>query len=170
MDPHFSKEIIVKETTEPSAPGAGYVYVYAKSDGLLYSKDDAGVETAMGGGSNSLYAERSYYEGNTPLAVGTYPFMVARTAMTITRIDAEVDATPLNPPHVYLYKNGASFSAGVTIDGGPNYDGNRHKSTSVSLSVAAGDRLELVVSDDGGYMGSNQAEGPLIIGIEFNRA
>jgi hypothetical protein len=50
MDPHFSKEIIVKETTAPSAPDAGYVYVYAKSDGLLYSKDDAGVETAMGGG------------------------------------------------------------------------------------------------------------------------
>lgn len=50
MDPHFSKEIIVKETAEPSAPDAGYVYVYAKSDGLLYSKDDAGVETAMGGG------------------------------------------------------------------------------------------------------------------------
>jgi hypothetical protein len=122
------------------------------------------------GGSNSLYAERSYYEGNVRLAIGTYPFMVARTAMTITRIDAEVDTTPFNPPVVYLYKNGDFFSAEVTIDGGPNYDGNRHKSTSVSLSVAAGDRLELFVSDDGGYMGSNEAEGPLIIGIEFNRA
>jgi hypothetical protein len=55
MDPHFSKEIIVKETTEPSAPDAGYVYVYAKSDGLLYSKDDAGVETAMGGGSGATF-------------------------------------------------------------------------------------------------------------------
>lgn len=122
-----------------------------------------------GGGSNSLYAERSYYEGNAPLVVGTYPFMVARTAMTITRIDAEVDATPFNPPYLYLYKNGVFFS-GFTVDGGPNYAGNRHKSTSVSLSVAAGDRLELVIADDGGYMGSNQAQGPLVVGLEFTRA
>lgn len=169
MDPHFSKEIIVKETTEPSAPDAGYVYVYAKSDGLLYSKDDAGVETAMGGGSNSLYAERSYYEGGT-LSSETFHFMVARTAMTITRIDAEVSSTPYNPPTVGIYKNGTRIGSAITIDGGPNSYGNRHKSISVNASVAAGDRLELSIEDAGDYQTVDYATGPLIIGLEFTRA
>ena len=45
---------IVKETAEPGTPAAGMVYIYAKADGLLYSKDDTGVETALGGGGDSL--------------------------------------------------------------------------------------------------------------------
>lgn len=123
-----------------------------------------------GGGSNSLYAERSYFEGNAPLVVGTYPFMVARTAMTITRIDAEVDGTPLDPPTFYIYKNSDPLSSVITVDGGPNSYGNRHKSTAVSLSVAAGDRIELYVNDAGDYGGVDPAEGPLVIGLEFTRA
>jgi len=35
------------EGASPSTPAAGYVAVYAKADGLLYSKDDAGVETVV---------------------------------------------------------------------------------------------------------------------------
>ena len=38
------------EVTAPSTPATGKVAVYAKSDGLMYSKDDAGLETALGGG------------------------------------------------------------------------------------------------------------------------
>lgn len=37
--------IDVKEEAAPGNPPAGYVRVYAKSDGRLYSKDDAGVES-----------------------------------------------------------------------------------------------------------------------------
>lgn len=36
------------EAAAPSTPAAGKVRVYAKTDGLLYSKDDAGTETALG--------------------------------------------------------------------------------------------------------------------------
>jgi hypothetical protein len=90
--------------------------------------------------------------------------------MTITRIDSEVDSTPNNPPTFYIYKNGSALSSAITVDGGPNYDGNRHKSTAVSLSVAAGDRIELYVDDTGEYIGVNPSGGPLIIGLEFTRA
>lgn len=38
------------EGVAPGTPGAGKVSLYAKADGLLYSKDDAGAETALGGG------------------------------------------------------------------------------------------------------------------------
>jgi hypothetical protein len=125
--------------------------------------------SGSGGGANSLYAERSYFSGGT-LGQGVLPFMVARTAMTITRIDSEVNATPNNPPTFFIYKNGAALSSVITIDGGPNSYGNRYKSTAVSLSVAAGDRIELYVDDTGEYIGVDPSEGPLIIGLEFTRA
>jgi hypothetical protein len=37
-----------KEVASPATPPAGFVEVYAKADGFLYSKDDAGVETQVG--------------------------------------------------------------------------------------------------------------------------
>ncbi len=41
---------IWNEESAPSTPGAATVAVYAKSDGLMYSKDDAGTETLMSSG------------------------------------------------------------------------------------------------------------------------
>lgn len=38
------------EAAAPSTPASGIVRIYAKSDGLLYSKDDAGSETLVSGG------------------------------------------------------------------------------------------------------------------------
>lgn len=50
------------EFAEESAPGSassGFVRLYAKSDGLLYSKDDAGTETQVsgGGGGSALVCD-----------------------------------------------------------------------------------------------------------------
>lgn len=39
------------EASAPSTPASGNVVLYAKSDGLLYSKDDAGTETLVSGGA-----------------------------------------------------------------------------------------------------------------------
>lgn len=38
------------EAAAPGTPAAGKVRIYAKTDGLFYSKDDAGVETVVTGG------------------------------------------------------------------------------------------------------------------------
>lgn len=43
--------IVFNEESAPSTPASGTVAVYAKSDGLLYSKDDAGTETLVSGGA-----------------------------------------------------------------------------------------------------------------------
>jgi hypothetical protein len=49
------------EISAPSTPASGKVRLYPKSDGLFYSKDDAGVETlvsgGVGGGGGSLTVE-----------------------------------------------------------------------------------------------------------------
>jgi hypothetical protein len=39
------------EAAAPGTPASGIVRIYAKSDGLLYSKDDAGTETLVSGGA-----------------------------------------------------------------------------------------------------------------------
>lgn len=43
--------IDMTEGAAPATPGTGEVRVYAKTDGLLYSKDDAGTETLVSGGA-----------------------------------------------------------------------------------------------------------------------
>ena len=47
--------ITVPEIAAPSTPASGTVHIYAKSDGKLYIKDDAGTETDLtGGGGGSI--------------------------------------------------------------------------------------------------------------------
>jgi hypothetical protein len=45
---------VFPEVAAPGTPDAGYVYVYAKSDGKMYRKDDAGVETELGGAGGGM--------------------------------------------------------------------------------------------------------------------
>jgi hypothetical protein len=47
------------EAAAPATPAASRVVVYAKTDGLMYSKDDAGTETAMSDGSAAHIADTS---------------------------------------------------------------------------------------------------------------
>ena len=39
--------LLLDEQTAPGTPSTGQVVVYPKSDGFLYSKDDAGTETQL---------------------------------------------------------------------------------------------------------------------------
>jgi hypothetical protein len=128
---------------------------------IAWATDETG-----GGGTNTLYAERSYF-GTSNVETGTQLFMVARTAMTISRVDAEVQSG--NAPSFQLYKNGVTLMSDLTIDGDGN--GNTlYKSEPVSFSLVAGDKLEVQITNNGEYMASGAAVGPLMIGIEFARA
>ena len=128
------------------------------------------VSTNSSSWVNSLYAERSYF-GTGNLSGGiTEPFMVARTAMRIIRIDSEIYSALGGFPRFYIYKNGTTLTAEISVNGGPNYAGNYYNSTVVELSAAAGDRIEVYVSVDGSDGGaSTPAAGPLMVGLEFIR-
>lgn len=41
-------QLLIPEGTAPATPGAGVVSLYAKADKRLYTKDDDGVESALG--------------------------------------------------------------------------------------------------------------------------
>jgi hypothetical protein len=62
----------LSEISAPATPASGKVRLYAKSDGLLYSKDDAGVESQLSGSGGSGLGDPG---GNG---------IVARTALNTT--------------------------------------------------------------------------------------
>src|SRR5688500_9585204 len=64
-------KVILTEAAAPAAPAAGQVKLYAKADGLLYSKDDAGAETALGGGGSGDVATDAIWDAKGDLAGGT---------------------------------------------------------------------------------------------------
>lgn len=51
--------IRLSEAAAPSTPASGKVIIYAKTDGLVYGKDDAGTETQMSNGSTIITLKAS---------------------------------------------------------------------------------------------------------------
>lgn len=66
------------EAAAPATPSSGYVRIYAKTDGRIYSKDDAGTEygpfdEAGGGGADlSSFRLASVADDPTEIPLGTY--------------------------------------------------------------------------------------------------
>ena len=61
------------EAAAPGTPASGIVRIYAKTDGSLYQKDDAGTETGLagGGGGSDGYGPSGVYSPDRPPASGT---------------------------------------------------------------------------------------------------
>lgn len=60
------------EVAAPATPSAASVVVYAKSDGLLYSKDDAGTETLVSGGGSTFRKAVVYRTSTQAIATATW--------------------------------------------------------------------------------------------------
>lgn len=67
----YPTQIDFTEGAAPGTPAAGKVSLYAKADGLLYSKDDAGAETALGGGGAGYPGVTTGGTGSLDMAQGT---------------------------------------------------------------------------------------------------
>jgi len=59
--------LLFSERTAPGVPGANHSAIYVKSDGLFYSKDDAGTETVLSGGGGST---SSHYNDDIAVTFG----------------------------------------------------------------------------------------------------
>lgn len=55
----FYQHILGAEIAAPSTPASGYAAIYAKSDGLWYGKDDAGLETKLSNEASATAATAS---------------------------------------------------------------------------------------------------------------
>lgn len=74
---------LISEGGSTATPAAGRVTVYAKADGLLYSKDDAGVETLVSGGSGGVQA----FGG--ALAYNSTTQSINNDTLTLATLDSE---------------------------------------------------------------------------------
>jgi hypothetical protein len=63
------------EAAAPATPAAAQVRLYAKADGLLYSKDDAGAETLVSGGAGG---------GSADLAGKELDYVAITSAVSVT--------------------------------------------------------------------------------------
>lgn len=85
----------VSEVTAPGTPASAKVRIYAKSDGLMYSKDDGGVETALGGGGGSSVRTVSVQFGGPGGSISASDTVWVRVPYTgtITKVSLLADAT-----------------------------------------------------------------------------
>jgi len=82
----MTAQIMLPNDTAPATPPTGYSTIYTKADGLFYTKDDAGVETALGGGGGS---------GTVTEVSGTAPIQVATgTTAPVVSITAATPSLP----------------------------------------------------------------------------
>lgn len=66
-----SEIILTENATPPSTPSSTKVTIYAKSDGLLYSKDDAGNESSLSAAGSGDVATDTIWNVKGDLAVAT---------------------------------------------------------------------------------------------------
>jgi hypothetical protein len=62
-------QVVFDEVSAPSTPASAKVTIYAKADGLMYSKDDAGTETLMSGGAPGMSSFNLAGDSGTPQAI-----------------------------------------------------------------------------------------------------
>lgn len=109
-------EILIREQAAPNTPGTGQVAFYAKSDGLLYSKDDAGAEKPLHGyGPWTSYTGGGTWVDNTTY-VGWY-YRVDGSSMQIRGMVVTSGAPTATGLNVNL-PSGYSFNATIITQTG----------------------------------------------------
>ena len=134
----------VPEIAAPSTPATGRVVFYAKADGLMYSKDDAGTETLMsggsggGGGGTGLFVGRSAKAANYTVVAGDKGYLIDCTAGGIT-IAFDPVATLGDGFYVAVYNSTNSVSP-ITLNpsGSEQIQTPSLSATTVSLGVREG--------------------------------
>lgn len=115
---------IAEDTTPPGAPPVGEVILYAKTDGFLYSKDDAGVETQLGGGGGTPAGADTQIQFNNSGSFGAdadFTYDNATGALYVNTTNGTSGSVSVTTPGNIAIFAAASSSAGggtVTIQSG----------------------------------------------------
>lgn len=130
--------LLVSEGGSTATPAAGRVTQYAKADGLFYSKDDAGTETLMSGGSAGIPATLLDVKGDLIAAsAADTAARLAAAANGASLITASGEATGLK---WRLNNDGAAVAPAVTDDSGDGYSiGSRWLDTTADKEYVATD-------------------------------
>jgi hypothetical protein len=137
---------VFTEAAAPATPSSGKVVLYAKTDGLLYSKDDAGVETQVsggaGGGSGGETWDAAFDGLGYVVVTGSMSFRPVASTGTIAKAALVGDVSGSVTVTVKKYTpSGGALASEVTL-GTIALASVRHNSSTPSWSVTAGDVLE----------------------------
>lgn len=108
------------EVAAPSTPASGKVRLYAKSDGSLYQKDDAGTETGLAGGGAGGYTQgaRVYNNANLSISNATQVALTFNTERydtdTIHDTSSNTSRLTCKTAGKYLIIANAEFAANAT--------------------------------------------------------
>jgi hypothetical protein len=125
----------IPEMAAPSTPASGKVAVYAKVDGLVYSKDDAGTEKLLSGGVIPFEFTVAVSDESTAITTGaakiTFYFPVA---VNITGVSAGLSTQSSSGAiTIDVNKGGTTiFSTNLTIDA--NEDTSHTAATPAALT------------------------------------
>jgi len=137
------------EAAAPSTPAASKVVIYAKSDGLMYSKDDAGVETVMsgggGGGGSTVWLQRQTASTSATLDCTTFISATYETYMFIF-----ISIVPVTDNTNFLMRMGTG--GGPTYDTGANYGwaAFRHSPSGSAVAGASSGQTSIGLDGSGG--------------------
>ena len=122
------------EATAPSTPAANRVVIYCKSDGLMYSKDDAGTETLMSAGGGGIPATILDAKGDiiAASAADTAAKLTAgANGLVLTTASGETTGLKWAVPTVPFVTADSTADVNLTADTAAD-------ATGVSVSLAAG--------------------------------
>lgn len=118
----FDDEIVLKElASAPSTPASGYKAIYPKTDGLLYTLDDAGIEvpvgTGSGGGLDVFYNQDFEIFGNASVfSTGNNATPDAAATGTLDGAIADETSSPLSGDQSIKYTMGSSSADDFIIN------------------------------------------------------
>jgi len=105
--------LTLNEDSAPSTPSSGRVIIYAKTDGNVYQKDDAGVETSLKNPAvKTLYLAKSISIEN-PTNAEDIPLFFTSEAITITEIRAVLRGSD-TPSVTWTIRHGSDISGAGT--------------------------------------------------------
>lgn len=136
-------QILLPEGLAPSTPAANTVALYSKAGGQLYSKDDAGVETQLGGGGSVSSVDITVPTG---LSVSGNPITSSGTFVITYTAGYSLPTTTSQTDWDTAFSWGNYATAiGVTIQA---YDADTAK-TDVAQTFTAAQRASITALTDG---------------------
>lgn len=147
------------EAAAPATPAAGLVRIYAKTDGLLYMLDDAGVETVLGGAGTITKGIAFYLDGDLEVETTAMSF-ISPVAMTVQSVKLAVDTAPTDAAIIVdVHKNGTTLF--TTQGNRPTIAASGTTATSAApdvTAIAVGDKITLEIDQVGSTVtGANLA-------------
>jgi len=111
---------LLAEVAAPSTPATDKVALYAKADGLLYSKDDAGVETLVSSGTaaGDVVGPASATDNAIPRYDATTGKLLQDSGVTIDDAEIVSGATEVNINGIGTYYKAAHTGATGMVNGG----------------------------------------------------